>query len=56
MTPIPFRVNPAFITLGDALELAVAHLRANLAVWAVPTVIYTLVVGALTWAITDRFM
>ena len=59
MTPIPLRVNPAFVTLGDALELAVAHLRANAAIWLVPTAIYTLVSGVLTWAafsaIADRF-
>jgi hypothetical protein len=28
MTPIAFRVNPAFVTLGDALEMEVAHMRA----------------------------
>jgi hypothetical protein len=56
MTPIPFRVNPAFITIGDAIELAVAHLRANVAIWVVPTMIYTLVAGALTWAVTDAFL
>jgi hypothetical protein len=55
MAPIPFRVNPAFVTLGDALELAVAHLRANVALWLVPTAIYTLVAGSLTWAAFDRF-
>lgn len=55
MTPIPFRTNPAFTTLGDALELAVAHLRANPVIWGVPTIIYTLVAGALTWAFTERF-
>ena len=56
MTPIPFRVNPAFVTIGDAIELAVAHLRANLAVWLVPTAIYALVGGTLTWAFTDAFV
>jgi hypothetical protein len=56
MTPIPFRVNPAFVTLGDGIELAVAHLRANLAIWAVPTAIYTLVAGVLTWWLTDAFL
>ena len=55
MTPIPFRVNPAFVTLGDAVELAVAHLRANLAVWVVPTAIYTLVSGVVTWVALDTF-
>jgi hypothetical protein len=56
MTPIPFRVNPAFVTLGDALELAIAQMRANVVIWLVPTVIYTLVAGALTWAVTDAFL
>ncbi len=56
MTPIPFRVNPAFVTIGDALELAVAHLRANVAVWLVPTAIYTLIAGVLTWRVTDAFL
>jgi hypothetical protein len=56
MTPIPFRANPAFVTIGEAFELAVAHLRANLALWAVPTLVYTLAVGALTYAFTERFI
>lgn len=56
MTPIPFRVNPAFVTIGDAIELAVAHLRSNLAIWVVPTAIYTLVAGVLTWVVTDAFL
>jgi hypothetical protein len=56
MTPINFRVNPAFLTLGDALEMAIAHMRANLVIWLVPTAIYTLVAGALTWAVTDAFL
>ena len=56
MTPIPFRVNPAFVTLGEAVELTIAHMRANLVIWLVPTAIYTLVAGALTWAVTDAFL
>jgi hypothetical protein len=56
MTPIPFRVNPAFVTIGDAIELAVAHLRSNLAIWLVPTAIYTLVAGVLTWTFTEGFV
>jgi hypothetical protein len=56
VTPIPFRVNPAFVTLGEAIELTIAHMRANLALWLVPTAIYTLVAGALTWAVTDAFL
>ena len=56
MRPIPFRVNPAFVTLGDALEMSVAHMRANVVIWLVPTVIYSLVAGALTWAFTDAFL
>ena len=56
MTPIPFRANPAFVTVGEGFELTVAHLRANLALWTVPTLIYTLVVGALTYAFAQRFM
>lgn len=56
MTPIPFRANPAFASVGEGFELAVAHLRANLVLWAVPTLIYTLVVGALTYAFAQRFL
>src|SRR5215203_525442 len=56
MKPIPFRVNPAFITLGDAVEMTIAHMRANVAIWLVPTAIYTLVAGALTWAVADAFL
>ena len=55
MTPIPFRTNPAFTSLGDALELGVSHLRANPVIWGVPTIIYSLVAGALTWAFVERF-
>ena len=56
MTPIPFRVNPAFVTLGEAVELTIAHMRGNLVIWLVPTAVYTLVAGALTWAVTDAFL
>ena len=56
MRPIPFRVNPAFVTLGDAVEMSVAHMRANVVIWLVPTVIYSLVAGAVTWAFTDAFL
>ena len=55
MRPIPFRANPASATIGDGLELSVAHLRANVAIWLVPTAIYTLVSGAVTWAVLSAF-
>jgi hypothetical protein len=54
MTPIAFRANPAFVTLSEAIELAVAHLRSNLVLWGVPTLIYALVAGALTYAFTAQ--
>ena len=56
MTPIPFRANPAFVTLSEAAELAISHLRANLALWVVPTLIYSLVAGALTYVFTTRLV